>query len=258
MRRNDAYLERLLAEHSVDTGHNSPVRRARGFCQALLAGWPASEQRCGELVISGSFAKSTAVRNVADIDLLVPYETDDPLWQSYESLFDFLADRKLQPRRQTVSIRIKAVVDNVEYRIDLIPARISRNDPDHQSLWVRRLSTWRRTDVNRHASEVIASGRQHEIRLMKVWRTQKGLEFPSFLLELATIKALKGVQSASLAEKISRVFVYLRDEFANDALPDPASPALNLSDDLTDKDKVAIARAAALAANARAWTDVII
>jgi len=258
MSRSDAYLERLLVEHSVETGHQAPVRRARSVCQALLSGWSGSERLCGELVISGSFAKSTAVRNVCDIDLLVPYETEDPLWQSYETLFDYLSDRKLQPRRQTVSIRIKAVVDNIEYTIDLIPARMNRNDPDHQSLWMRRLGSWRRTDVNRHANEVIASGRQGEIRLMKVWRAQKGLEFPSFLLELATIKALKDSRSASMAEKISRVFVYLRDEFANDALPDPASPALNLSDDLTDKDKTAIARAAAQAANARAWTDVIL
>lgn len=258
MARGDAYLERLLAEHAADTGPNAPVRRAHGAFKSLLAGWAGSDRICGDLVISGSFAKSTAVKNVCDIDLLVPLQTDDPHWESYETLFDFLVDRNFNPRRQTVSIRTKAVVDNIEYKIDLIPAIIDRNDPDHQGLWVRRQGTWRRTDVHRHTNHILGSGRQPEIRLMKVWRSQKGVDFPSFLLELATIKALRDNRSPSLADRISRVFVYLRDEFANDVLPDPASPALNLTDDLTDKDKAAIARAAAEAANARGWTDVII
>jgi hypothetical protein len=46
------------------------------------------------------------------------------------------------------------------------------------------------------------SGRQQEICAVKIWRERNGLEFPSFLVELATLRALEGERFGQLAENV--------------------------------------------------------
>ena len=54
------------------------------------------------------------------------------------------------------------------------------------------------------------SGRTEEIRVLKLWRRQKGIEFPSFYLELTVINALSGRRSGELAANVWTAFAYLR------------------------------------------------
>jgi hypothetical protein len=62
---------------------------------------------------------------------------------------------------------------------------------DH-SLYRRKADTLTKTNVAKHIRHVQQGGRINETRILKLWRNQKGLDFPSFHLELTVINSLSG------------------------------------------------------------------
>ncbi|MCP1849406.1 MULTISPECIES: hypothetical protein [unclassified Bradyrhizobium] len=126
------------------------------------------------------------------------------------------------------------------------------------SLYKRRGDTWTKTDISQHITKVKNSARQAEIRLTKLWRTQKGLEFPSFHLELVVIKALETAWLTPLGDNMRTVFAYLRDNIATARFVDSASTNNIISDDLTAAEKQAIKKAAAAALAAPYWRDIVV
>ena len=58
-----------------------------------------------------------------------------------------------------------------------------------------------------------AGGRVAETRILKLWRDQQKLDFPSFYLEMVVIAALAG-RYGTLSDNVWTVFTYLRDSFA--------------------------------------------
>ena len=100
---------------------------------------------------------------------------------------------------------------------------------------------------------------------MKLWRNQKGLDFPSFYLELSVIRALSagplpGPLSdhalTMLSQRVMAVFEYLRDSFPAARIADPANTNNIISEDLTAQEKAKVS-AAAKAARAASWEDIV-
>src|SRR5690606_37306414 len=112
-------------------------------------------------------------------------QTPETLKEIYEKLFVHLKEQGYTPKRQNVSINIKVN----GFDVDLVPAKRQNYLTNDHSLYARRKDTWKRTNIETHIAHVIAAGRQQETRIIKLWRTQKGLDFPSFYVELAVIKA---------------------------------------------------------------------
>jgi hypothetical protein len=198
---SDQYLRSALSRHQVDMGPTSPVLRARAELLPLLQQW--GNQYLLSVNPSGSFAKGTAVRLGTDLDLFLSLRSDTPetLQEIHNTLFRQLEKAGYTPRRQTVSLGVRTrLIDGSVYDVDLVPAKLRIDTPGDFSLYHRRSGTTRKTNVARHIQVVLGSGRLDEIRLMKIWRTQKGLDFPSFYLELVTIEALRGHSSVSLAQ----------------------------------------------------------
>src|SRR5687767_7699166 len=84
-----------------------------------------------------------------------------------------------------------------------------------------------------------ASGRTQEARIIKLWRNQKGFDFPSFYLELTVINALAGAHD-TLSGNVWKVFQYLRDSFVTARVTDPANTNNVISDDLTTADRATV------------------
>ena len=74
--------------------------------------------------------------------------------------------------------------------MDLVPGKRQNALSDDHSLYRRKADTWTKTNVLTHARTVVGAGRADEIRILKLWRNQKGLDLPSFYLELSVIRAL--------------------------------------------------------------------
>lgn len=249
---SDAYLQAILAREAVDTGPFSPVRGVQRILAPILTAW------AGVYLISvspsGSFAKGTANNSGTDIDLFISLSenTVETLQQIYEKLFARLTQAGYTPKRQNVSINI----DVNGYDVDLVPAKRQNALSNDHSLYRRKANTWTKTNVQTHITTVWAGGRQQESRLIKMWRDQKGLDFPSFYVELAVIGALRNTYHATLSKRVVACLTYLRDSFPNARFVDPANTNNVISDDLTAAEKQKISAAAGRALNS-SWEQFV-
>ena len=156
----------------------------------------------------------------------------------------------------------------LRYSVDLVPGKRQNARSSDHSLYRRRADTWTKTNISTHARTVVGAGRADEIRILKLWRNQKGLDFPSFYLELSVIRALSpkpvpglllGSPPVTLAQRVMKVFDYLRDSFPAARIADPANSNNIISDDLTaqEKAKVSAAAKAAREAARSSWEDIV-
>lgn len=204
---------------------------------------------------SGSRAKGTATTLSSDFDLFISlkHDTQNTLKEIYESLFNFLAQKGYKVRKQNVSIGVRYL--NTD--IDLVPAKKRAGNTNYHSLYISKRDTWTQTNVTEHINNVKSSGRIIEIVLLKVWRKLHGLDFPSIYLELTIIEALKGKSKSDPANNFLSVLDYLRDEFVDKTIIDPANSNNIISDDLFKYEKEAIRKKARDSRAQNYWTDII-
>lgn len=144
------------------------------------------------------------------------------------------------------------------HSVDLVPAKRQNLLVEDHSLYRRKADSWTKTNVAAHARYVSGAGRTEEIRVLKLWRDQWGLVWPSFYLELAVIRALTPYAPyGDLAANVSKVFEYLRDNFPTARFVDPANSNNVISDDLTSTERLRVSRAAANARETQFWKDII-
>ncbi|WP_426426268.1 nucleotidyltransferase [Bradyrhizobium genosp. A] len=248
------YLNAILAREQVSTGLASPALFVPGVIKPIVDQWAG--RYLLDMTPSGSYAKGTANRSGTDLDLFISLSPDtvETLSDIHKTLAATLKAAGHQPRPQNVSIGIKVN----GYAVDLVPGKRQNWLFNDHSLYKRRGDTWTKTDISQHIAKVKGSGRQAEIRLIKLWRTQKGLEFPSFYLELAVIKALEYAWLSPLADNMRTVFAYLRDNIATARFVDPSNTNNIISEDLTIAEKQAIKKAAIAALAAPYWRDIVV
>ncbi|MGO7535947.1 nucleotidyltransferase [Rhizobium leguminosarum] len=251
---SDAYLRQILVRLRADTGPSSPARSVQAILTAPLLRWAG--QYLVSMEPSGSFAKGTAIHGGTDIDIFASLssEVTHSLAVIYNTLFNRLRDEGFNPRQQNVSIGIKVGA----YSVDVVPARRQAYTGEFHSLYRRKAETWTQTNVVTHINAVRNSGRAEEIMIMKAWREQKGLVFPSFYLELVTIEACRGRRIGDLAENVWAALAYVRDNIMGAVFIDPANTNNRISDDLTVAEKRALANAASTARQATNWSQIVI
>ncbi|MCZ7620185.1 MAG: nucleotidyltransferase domain-containing protein [Myxococcota bacterium] len=250
----DDYLRQILRREDAIAGNLSPVTLVLLQVQPAISAWAGSQ--LVSVTPSGSFAKGTANRSGTDIDLFVSlaWNTTEDLREIYESLFAAMQRQGYAPTRQNVSINI--TMNGLS--VDLVPGRQQGLLTSDHSLFRRRANTWTKTNIETHINYVRRSGLSQEIRVMKLWRQQKRLDFPSFYLELTAIDALSSQRSASLSANVWAVFKYLRDRFAGARVLDPANTSNVISDDLTSMDRLQVCRAAGTALASSNWNEIVV
>lgn len=249
----DEYLQGILNREAVDNGPNSPVLGVQGTLGPIIRGWAGN--MLSSLQPSGSFVKGTANNSGTDIDRFISlsHQTNNTLKELYEDVFSLVQKNGYTPRRQNVSIGLR--VGN--YDVDLVPAKRQDSYSNDHSLYVRRIDSWTQTNVTEHINLVKNSGRQREIRILKLWRKQKGLDFLSLYLELTVINALSEQYGGTLSGNVWKVFQYLRDSFPNARVVDPANTNNIISDELNASEKATIKAAAERTLNASNWNEIV-
>ena len=183
------------------------------------------------VTLAGSHAKGTALRD-SDIDLFLRYSPDTP--GPISAIQTSLANHfHGQIRNVCVRITYKGLT------VDLVPAR--RSDTGDM-LWQARFNTWLKTDVAKQIRYVRDSGLIDEILALKIWRRRHALRFPSFLMELAVIHALK--PNRPIEEQFTSLLRFLATDFPTTRLLDPANSSNVVSDLLTEVEKLHISRKA--------------
>lgn len=237
----DQYLRNVLAQHQVNAAGAKVV--ALQHIVPLVQHWAG--QHLSSIDLSGSVAKGTANAGANDMDLFVAMSSITPgtLRDIYESLHCLAWQQPWSARRQNVSIGIQVA----GYYFDLVPGRMQPGYQNWFSLWRNKAQTWTQTNITLQIQTVAQSGRTEEIRILKRWRTLAGLDFPSFILELAVLQALHGRRLGDLANNVSAALEWLRDNMRTARLVDPANTNNVVTDDLTATERAAIATAAGFA-----------
>lgn len=223
----------------------------RSVKQALVEVLPVVKAWGGDAIehsrVTGSFAKGTNVPGGTDADLLISLAHDynhAPV-TIYKGLFEHLR-KNGYPNVRANHITIQVPTGGL--LIDLIPARKANSRSEDHRVFNRKTGEWVITNLNTHTQAVALSGRLSEIRIMKLWRSGKDLFFPSFVLELAVIEALKGHKNLSETQDIEghikAVLVYLATDFKNASLTDPANPSNLISEDMLKIERTLVANAA--------------
>jgi hypothetical protein len=250
----DNYLQSILGREAVDTGIFSRVRNVQTVINPLIQRWAGD--RLVSISPSGSFAKGTANMSGTDIDLFISLssQTSETLKDIYSKLFNYMNSNGYNAKRQNVSINVRVN----GYDVDLVPAKRQDSYSDDHSLYRRRADTWTKTNVSKHIAYVSGSGRTSEIRIVKLWRDQNRLDFPSFYLELSVIAALSGRFLYRLSDNVWETFKYLRDSFSTARLVDPANTNNVVSDDLTTVEKGRVKASAVQALKATDWNQIVV
>ena len=186
--------------------------------------------------LAGSHAKGTDLRD-SDVDIFIGLAPETPasLKEIQRSLAEHLIPYGSSLRNVSVRVTFEGMT------IDLVPAR-------GNMLWQARFDTWLKTDIAKQIRYVRDSGLIAEILALKVWRRRHALRFPSFLMELAVIHALK--PGRPITESFPALLRFLATDFPTTRLLDPANSNNVVSDLLTEVEKLRIARTAEISLHA--------
>jgi len=250
----DDYLRNILEREAVDTGIYSPVRNVLTQLSPLIQRWAGD--RLVSVSPSGSFAKGTANISGTDIDLFISLspQTTETLKEIYNKLSEYMRSNGYAVNCQNVSINTRVN----GYSVDMVPAKKQDNYSDDHSLYRRRPDTWTKTNISKHIAYVSRSGRSDEIRIVKLWRDQKRLDFPSFYLELSVISALSAQYGGQLSNNVWKSLTYLRDSFLSARIIDPANTNNVISDDLTAAEKAKVRAQAEQSLKATHWDQIVV
>lgn len=233
------YVDEIVRKYEVEKGPGTAVYQAGERLRGLIQRWYAA--RLVRVHNSGSFAKGTSIRGGTDLDLFISLKprSGKSLKKMFDSLHRYADQEGLSPRRQNVSIGVE--VNGV--KVDLVPARKHTGKSDH-SLYLSRRQGWTKTNVDQHISLVRRSGKGATIRAAKIWRSNRGLHFPSFYLELAALRALQGREPQGTADELKQVLEFLAADFPRAEFIDLANSANIISSDLSPDEKQEITRQA--------------
>jgi len=249
----DEYLRFVLAKYELPTGSESPAQLAANDLDPIIKQW------AGRYLIKiepgGSYAKGTRVKGGTDVDLLISLGPRTPLEMPkiYEHFFNWLKKHDFTPIRQNISI-------GLEYKglaIDLIPAKQEWGAGNNHLIFETARNRTTRTNFETHNKLIRDSGCINEIKVFKIWRTLRELQFPSFFLELVVIDAMRRRPKGMLVSNIEHILAYLRDVFPGSPYRDPANAENIVSDDLLRHEKLAIADAAAESLKQKDWSRII-
>jgi hypothetical protein len=251
MATQDQYVASAVEKYRVALEEGSPSHRVADEIVPLVKEW--GQEYVQGITISGAYAQNTAITLCSHVDVLVLLKpiAGAQIKTVFWKLFEFLTEKNLPATTREVSVRVPCK----KLQVDLIPS--CRERKSGNILFNKRSGEAVHTDVGQHVHLVGNSGRQQEICAVKIWRERNGLEFPSFLVELATLRALEGERFGQLAENVHCVLRYLGSKFESAVIRDPANSENVVSNDLSEKAKKSIAKAARDAIYQENWEKIL-
>lgn len=231
----NALLAAALGQFAV-----SPVDQVKAVIGSTLQAW--GNGYLLSVKASGSYAKGTAVSGGTDVDLFCSLSSTvpDSLEAIQVSLFNAFMLAGYNPKRQNVSVGLNVG----RFKVDVTPGRRRGGIGNDHSLYSYKAKSWIQTNIDEQIRYVRQSNRIPEIRYLKSWRNSLRLEWPSFHLELFTIRSLRGRHSGNY---VSNIVTVLNDLTANlnCTLFDPSNTNNDVSSTMTFNEKLNLSDAAA-------------
>lgn len=247
------YLADILSREVVDHRTAWELDTIAAKIEQLCTAWGG--QHILEVIPGGGYEKSMANRSGICTDFVVWIHTHSGrrIPEVYESMFSTFERLGLKPIRRNVTIALRVGT----IAVDILPAKRLSMISDIHEIYSARRAQAITTNLHQHVLDSHEAQRQGEIRILKLWRDQNGLDFPSFYLELATNAALRRRSVGALADNVWTTLGFLERLLVPRAMLDPANAANVVSDELTGAQKRSIALAAASARSGRPWSEIV-
>ncbi|MHB0914597.1 MAG: SMODS domain-containing nucleotidyltransferase [Thermoleophilia bacterium] len=244
MKENE-YLKKILEDQVLSSDEIKELKNHRDDVESCI------RKEVGEdptIKYAGSKAKATMIRECYDLDIICYFpDTDDrTLKDIYHDIKNILKD-KYSVETKTSVIRINGIKDSDDaYHIDVVPGRYIDENKDDAFLYISNSNGDRiQTNIDVHISTIKNSGCQEVIKLAKLWKVRNRLDFRTFILELAVVRALDGFKDKDNLDKAMRVVLgFFKDDFVGCRLIDPANTNNIVSDLISKAKKEALATAA--------------
>ncbi|WP_439600652.1 hypothetical protein [Devosia sp.] len=247
------YLRDILARETVRLEAMGAAGRIDGKIAALCHAWGSRD--IVDVTPGGGFEKSMANRSGVSLDYVVwiHARADRRIPELYESMFSAFQRLGLAPVRRNVTLALNLGT----MVVDLLPAKRLSMISDIHEIYSTRRGIALTTNLHQHVLDSHDAGWQEEVRVLKLWRDQNGLDFPSYYLELATQAALRRRPAGALADNVWAALGFFERLLVPRAMLDPANAANVVSDELTAAQKRSIALAAAAARSGRPWSEIV-
>ena len=264
--RDCTYVNKIIAKYDKNGQLTQNERTAYSNLSQALNNWfNATYNRYTyypklSIQQSGSRAKGTAIRGKSDMDMFL--SIDDPdnantLKQYYESIYAFLKNNGYTVRKQNVSLGVKYYGCD----IDVVPAKkvnsMSYQRYNDHYLWSNKHQSRMLTNIQKHIDLVQQSGAKKEIMLLKVWRENHGLDFPSIYIEQLCVEELKSHNQYNLADNFMHMLQYVADNIEGKKVVDPSNCNNIISDTLSSSEKRQIANQARDSVGQRYWENIL-
>jgi len=249
----NTYLLSIIKKYSILEEERTRILSRVKALWSEIRKW--NNQYIIEIIPSGSFSKGTVIKGSAvDIDLLISLKNQTPftLKEAYESLYEYLY-HFYYPRKQNVSIRI--VFNGIN--VDLVPAQRQPTGLYSHSIYVSKFETWTKTNIHKHIYVIKNSPHKQAIILLKIWCHLHKIDFPSFLLELTVLEALKKKPTFGIEKKFLTLLKYIIEEFYCVKIYDPANTNNIVSDTISDDQKLQIIQMARSSYESDCWEKIV-
>lgn len=264
--RDCGYVNEIIKKYDKNGQLTQNERIAISNLSQLLHNWFNENYHNGgyyphlEIVQSGSRAKGTAIKGKSDVDLFLSItdpENENTLKDYYESVFQYLKNHNLQVRKQNVSIGVKYYGCD----IDVVPAKklntYSYERYNDHYLWSNKHQCRMLTNIQKHIDLVRNSGVRKEIMLLKIWRENHQLDFPSIYIEQLCVEELQRNNTYNLADNFINMLDYIKRNIVFKKVVDPSNCNNIISDSLKEYEKKAIEAKAKESLQQQYWKDII-
>lgn len=188
----------------------------------------------------GSKAKGTLIRESYDLDIICYFgHEDETAGESLEEIYSNVKDKlsvkyQVEPKTSAIRLKGKDLKDLArDFHIDVVPGRfVDKSRTDCHIHQAGGDKDYLKTNLDVHIAHVRDSGVVPAIRLLKLWKTRRGLRVKQFAFELLVIEILKEKKKAALDAQVKCVWERLRDAKDPIKVEDPANPTGNVLTDL--------------------------
>jgi hypothetical protein len=200
----------------------------------------------------GSYGKKTMIRESYDLDIVIyfPFQPNYTLQTIYESVHQTLLKSGYRVNPKTVSLQL--LYEN-GFHIDVVPGRAQDTTYQYATLYKNRKSSTMQTSLKVHIDSVRPY--RDIIKLMKLWRIRRSLEWKTFAIEQTVIRALRYKPTDDYTRCLFSIFQFIQDNFSQIRLVDPANDSNII--EMSEATRNAVKQAAINSLKAQYWNDVI-
>ena len=245
---NHEYLLDLLTDQNLESASLSTLQKLRDQIEAVLRGKYGSTPR---VYYAGSYGKNTMIKEAFDLDIVLyfPYIETASLANIYTSVWRTLEFHKYVVKPKTVALRL---LYKGGFHIDVVPGRAQDSKFYYATLYKHGENSTMQTSLKKHIETVQPV--KGTVRLMKLWKVRKALEWQTFALEQTVVRALTGKPKSDYEKNLLNVFAFIRDEIQSIRLVDPANS--NNEIEMSNSARLTLRDAANGAIAAKYWSDV--